>query len=101
MENTGNTIKYTPQPIDASRVALPAGLMEISEELAKNTHEVWAQRRFAEGWRYGVQRNDERKEHPCLVPYEDLPENEKEYDRKTAMETIRLILSLGYEIIRK
>jgi len=101
MDNSENNVGYIPQPIDASNMALPAGLMEISEELAKNTHEVWAQQRFAEGWKYGAKRNDERKEHPCLVPYEDLSENEKEYDRKTAMETIRLILSRGYEIIRK
>jgi hypothetical protein len=94
-------IPYTPQPVDTSRVILPAGLMEISELLAKNTHEVWAQQRISEGWKYGATRNDAQKEHPCLVPYEDLPENEKEYDRNTAMETIRLILSHGYEIIRK
>ena len=92
---------YTPQPLDASEVMIPAFLTEISEELAKNIHEIWAKQRFAEGWKYMTERNDERKEHPCLVPYEELPENEKEYDRNTAMETIRFILSRGYEITRK
>jgi hypothetical protein len=72
--------------------------MEITELLAKNTHEVWAQQRLAEGWTYGKERNDERKEHPCLVPYEDLPESEKEYDRNTALETVRFLLYSGYEI---
>ena len=95
------TKSYIPHPLDASKVIIPAGLVEISEELAKNTHEIWAKQRIAEGWKYGGKRNDELKEHPCLVPYEELPENEKEYDRNTAMETIRFILSRGYEIVSK
>jgi hypothetical protein len=89
---------YNPQPVNTSEVALPAGLTEITELLAKNTHEVWAKQRRAEGWNWGKKRNDERKEHPCLVPYEELPENEKDYDRNTALETIRFVLSQGYEI---
>jgi hypothetical protein len=75
--------------------------MEIAELLAKNTHEVWAAARIAEGWKYGVERNDERKEHPCLIPYKELPENEKEYDRNTALETLRLIEELGFEIKKR
>ncbi|MDR1527713.1 MAG: hypothetical protein LBS46_08630 [Dysgonamonadaceae bacterium] len=77
---------------------LPADVTEITELLAKNTHKVWAQQRLAEGWKYGTKRNDEQKEHPCLVPYEDLPENEKQYDRNTALETVRFLLNRGYEI---
>ena len=93
--------QYVPQPLNTGKTILPVELEEIIESLAKNVHEVWAQRRLAEGWRYGVERNDKRKEHPSLVSYEELSENEKEYDRQTAMETIRFILSHGYEIIRK
>jgi hypothetical protein len=90
--------KYIPQPADTSNTILSSELAEITESLAKNTHEVWAKQRLAEGWKYGAERNDERKEHPCLVPYEELPENEKNYDRNTAIETIRLVLKQGYEI---
>ncbi|MDR1676140.1 MAG: hypothetical protein LBR86_06715 [Tannerella sp.] len=90
--------EYIPQPVNTSEVKLPAGVTEIAELLAKNTHDVWAKQRRAEGWKQGVERNDERKEHPCLVPYEDLPENEKAYDRNTALETIRFLLHSGYEI---
>ena len=90
---------YSPKPLDTSRVELPSELIEMTELFAKNTHEVWAQQRIAEGWKYGTERNDEKKLHPCLVPYEELPESEKEYDRKTAMETISVIISRGYEII--
>jgi ryanodine receptor 2 len=101
MKRLENNTQYAPQPFDTSTVVLPACLKEISEELAKNTHEIWAQQRFAEGWKYGAKRNDKRKEHPCLVPYEELPGNEKDYDLNTAMETIRFILSKGYNITRE
>lgn len=72
----------------------------MAEPLARHVHEVWSARRIAEGWRYGPQRNDELKETPCLVPYEELEEGEKAYDRNTAMETLKYILSLGYRIER-
>ena len=87
--------EYTPQPIDTSDVRLSPELLELTEQIAANVHEVWARKRIAEGWKYGAQRNDKRKEHPCLVPYSDLPESEKEYDRNTAMETLRVIEKLG------
>jgi len=90
--------QYTAQPIDTSRVELSADLLKLTELLAKNTHDIWAQQRFAEGWQYGATRNDERKEHPCLVAYEDLPESEKGYDRNTAMETLKVIGLLGFRI---
>jgi ryanodine receptor 2 len=89
---------YIPQPIDTSEIKLSADLLELTELLARNTHEVWATQRIAEGWKYGTERSDTEKFHPCLVAYEDLPENEKEYDRNTAMETLKVIVKLGYRI---
>ena len=89
---------YNPQPIDTNGIELSGDLQELTELLAKNTHDIWAAQRLAERWKYGAARNDERKEHPCLVSYEDLPENEKEYDRKTAMETVKVIVTLGFRI---
>jgi hypothetical protein len=68
------------------------------ELLARNAHENWAKQRVSEGWKYGTKRDDARKEHPCLVPYEELPESEKEYDRKMAGETLKVISGLGYKI---
>ena len=94
-------MEYIPQPVDTSKIELSSDLLELTELMANNTHEVWAQQRMAQGWKYGEKRNDERKEHPCLVPYECLTENEKEYDRNTALETIRFLISQGYKIIRK
>lgn len=90
--------KYKPQPIDTSDVALPDNLMSLAEELAKNVHEVWAKSRMEQGWTFGEDRNDENKKHPCLVPYDELSEEEKDYDRNTSQETLKLIVKLGYSI---
>jgi ryanodine receptor 2 len=90
--------KYVPEPLDTSGVQLPADLEQLVEKMSLNVHEVWAAGRIAEGWTWGPERDDEKKHHPCLVAYEDLPESEREYDRHTAVETIKLILSLGYHI---
>ena len=95
------TIQYTPHPLDTSDVKLSQELEVLVEQMAKNVHEVWAQTRIAQGWQYGAERNDALKHHPCLVPYEELPDSEKEYDRNTSMETLKLILKLGFEIDKK
>lgn len=77
---------------------LPEELQALAEELAEHVHEVWAAGRIAEGWTYGPSRDDAGKTHPCLVPYSQLPEFEKDYDRRTSLETIRFILSAGFRI---
>lgn len=89
---------YVPHPIDVSDVELPEEITDLVEKIAKNVHEVWAVGRLAEGWSYGPERNDQARTTPCLVPYEKLPESEKEYDRNTALGTLKLIVKLGYEI---
>ena len=89
---------YIPKPVDTSTVELPNGLLELTEKIAENVHEIWAEGRIKEGWKYGEVRDDLKKETPCLVPYNELPENEKEYDRNTAFETLKLIIKLGYDI---
>jgi class 3 adenylate cyclase len=89
---------YKPKPIDTSLTTLLRDLHELTETLARNTHDLWAQRRIAEGWNFGLQRDDVRREHPSLVPYEDLAESEKSYDRQSAMEAIKALLALGYRI---
>ena len=92
------TANYTPQPIDTTDVELPKELEQLVEEMSKNVHEVWAETRIKQGWTYGEQRDDVQKKHPCLVPYEELPDSEKEYDRNTALSTIKAIIALGYKI---
>lgn len=92
---------YIANPEDTSDVFLSKELDMLVEQMAKNVHEVWAKARMDEGWTYGAQRNDERKQHPCLVPYERLPENERVYDRNTAISTLKLITKLGFKIIKE
>lgn len=91
---------YTPQPIDTSDVKLPIELEVLVEKMSKNVHEVWAETRIRQGWTYGEQRNDELKTHPCLIPYEELPESEKEYDRNSSIGTLKLIMKLGFKITK-
>lgn len=94
-------MNYVPQPIDTSDVQLAEELNVLIEQMAKNVHEVWAQSRIGQGWTYGPERSDALKTHPCLVPYEDLPEEEKDYDRNTALGTLKLISRLGFRITKE
>ena len=91
-------MSYKPQPIDTSSITLSSDIVDLTERLAKNTHDVWAQERMAQGWRVGPERNDSRKEHPSLVPYEELPEAERVYDRNTAIQALKAIIAFGYRI---
>ena len=92
---------YVPQPMDTSDILLSEELNELIEQMAKNVHEVWAQSRMEQGWTYGKERNDALKQHPCLVPYEELPEVEKAYDRAPALGTLKLISKLGFKISKE
>ena len=94
-------MEYRPNPMETQNVALPRSLDHLQERLAKNAHEIWASQRMQEGWTYGPKRDDRTRQNPCLVPYEELPESEKEYDRQNAMETLRMIRLLHYDIQRQ
>lgn len=89
---------YIPHPIDTSDIELSPELLELGEKLAENCHEVWAKGRAESGWTFGSTRDDNKKETPCMVPYSELPDSEKEYDRNTCMETLKLIVKLGFKI---
>ncbi len=89
---------YKPKPIETDKIELPEELLELEELIAKNVHENWSLGRIEAGWVYGDERNDELRTTPCLVPYEELSEEEKNFDRRTAMETLKTIIALGYKI---
>ena len=91
---------YTPQPVDTQEINLPDELLQLTEKIAANVHDVWAIGRIKQGWTYGEVRNDELKQTPCLLPYDELPDSEKAYDRNTALETLKLIVALGYKITK-
>jgi len=89
---------YTPKPIDTTDITLPAELLALTDKIAANVHDVWAQGRIADGWTYGEAKDPEKKTTPLLIPYEELIDSEKAYDRNTALETLKLIVKLGYSI---
>jgi hypothetical protein len=93
-------MNYTPQPIDTTHITLPASLRDLTERLAENTHELWAQQRIKDGWTFGRQRDDAAKQHQCLIPYAELPRSEKEYDRIAVVGVLKSILALGFRIER-
>ena len=92
---------YTPKPMDTSHISLPAELQQLQEKIAENVHENWSAGRIADGWRYGPERDDNNRLTPCLVPYDQLSEEEKDFDRTTAMQTLKLIVALGYTITKQ
>ena len=92
---------YIPKPAQTDDIVLSEELNSLVEAMAKNVHDVWAESRISQGWTYGPERNDALKTHPCLVPYEDLPEVEKAYDRDTAVGTLKLICKLGFKITKE
>ncbi|MGN1202629.1 MAG: RyR domain-containing protein [Eubacterium sp.] len=92
---------YIPKPVDTTDVKLSDDLLDLTEKIAENAHEVWAAGRIAEGWTYGEKKDDTEKTTPCMVPYSQLPESEKEYDRNTVLETLKLIIKYGYKIIKE
>ena len=93
--------EYIPTPVDTQSIQIPEELKSLAEEMSKNVHEVWAQTRISQGWTYGEERNDAEKKHPSLVPYEELSEEEQEYDRNTSLETLKLIIKLGFKITKE
>jgi len=93
--------EYEPRPINVDSIPLDVELQELQEAIAENVHEVWASTRIKEGWKYGKARDDDKKLHPDIVPYLALPESEKEYDRKLAFETIKLVGKLGFKISKQ
>jgi hypothetical protein len=91
---------YEPNPIDISVITLSPELIALTERLAENAHDVWAEQRQAEGWTRGARRDDEARTHPCLVAYEELPETEKDYDRNAVLKTLKALVALGYRIVK-
>ena len=91
---------YVPMPIDTADVEIGQDILELAELLARNTHEVWAANKIREGWKYGPVLVRDARAHPSLVAYEELPESEKDYDRRTSQETLKVLIRLGYRIER-
>lgn len=89
---------YNPSPLNTEHITLTAELLSVVELIAENIHDEWSLKRIRDGWRYGPERCDSKKHNPCLVPYSNLPESERDYDRISTLTTVKLLLALGYKI---
>ena len=87
---------YKPQPLDLSAVALTSKLDELVEQLAENTHNIWARERIQQGWTYGLNEDPDLNRSPHLVSYSNVDEAIKKANRDTASETVRTLLVYGY-----
>ena len=94
-----NSNGYMPSPIDLSDIAVPQQLEPLAGQIAKQVHEVWAQQRYDQGWRYAPQTDAEKKLHSDMKPFEELSEEEIAYDRNTAFGTIKLLIALGWTLV--
>lgn len=93
-------LEYSPRPLNTQNVQLPQAVLDLSERVAENAHEVWSRERINGGWRWGATRCNNTKQHPDLVPYSDLTEQDKQYDRDMSLETLKLIHTFGFRIQR-
>lgn len=93
-------IDYNPEPIPTEHIALSDEILELVELLAENAHDIWAAERLRDGWTYGPERDDQARRHPCLLPYSQLPERERDYDRAMVTGSVRAILAFGFTITR-
>ena len=98
--NEQDRFVYDPQPIDVNDTDLSPELLELGEAIAENAHEIWAMKRKSEGWDWGPERNDSLLQTPDMTPYSNLSEEEKDYDRQMAMQTLKLVQKLGYRIVK-
>lgn len=89
---------YQPHPVDLTNIELGPELGKDVEAIAKNIHETWAAQRSQAGWTYGDTHDYEAKKHPGMVEYEELPESEKDIDRATVLQAVKMLLWMGYRI---
>lgn len=101
--NTKGEKYYAPHPSRLfESIEIDADIEEIGEGIAEYTHDVWAERRFKQGYVYGPENNSDKKKGPLtnkdLVPYSELPESEKILDRESYQGAIKMLIHSGYHI---
>ena len=90
------------EPAEPSSGAEPpfAFLPAEVELLAEMEHERWSGERVSQGWTLGPDRDDTARRTPYLVPYADLPEAIKDYDRTPVRDIPRLLAGIGFRVVR-
>ncbi|XP_009293048.2 ryanodine receptor 3 isoform X1 [Danio rerio] len=89
---------FIPVPVDTSQIVLPPHLENVRDKLAENIHELWGMNKIELGWMYGKVRDDNKRQHPCLVDFSKLPETEKNYNLQMSTETLKTLLALGCHV---
>ena len=92
---------YTPHPEDLSDIPLDEEIYALVPALMENAHEVWAKGRQAKGWKYGEEKNDDLKLTPFMLPYLAMTDEDKETDRLTVVNTLKLLIKMGYKIVKR
>ncbi|XP_074541840.1 ryanodine receptor 3 isoform X7 [Halichoeres trimaculatus] len=89
---------FIPTPVDTSQIVLPPHLDNVRDKLAENIHELWGMNKIELGWTYGKVRDDNKRQHPCLVDFAKLPETERNYNVQMSSETLKTLLALGCHV---
>ena len=88
--------RYIPKPASMDDVSLPKEMEALTEYIAENSHEEWAKLRMKEGWTYAPKNDKKLKQSQDLIPYCELLDSEKDYDRKMAMHTLKVLYKMGF-----
>uniref|UniRef100_A0A4W5N343 Ryanodine receptor 3 n=1 Tax=Hucho hucho TaxID=62062 RepID=A0A4W5N343_9TELE len=91
---------FIPTPVETSQIIMPPYLEKVRDRLAENIHELWGMNKIELGWSYGKIRDDNKRQHPCLVDFSRLPETEKNYNLQMSTETLKTLLALGCHVVQ-
>ncbi|XP_067335765.1 ryanodine receptor 3-like isoform X15 [Channa argus] len=91
---------FIPTPVETSQIVMPLHLEKVRDKLAENIHELWGMNKIELGWSYGKIRDDNKRQHPCLVDFSKLPETEKNYNLQMSTETLKTLLALGCRVVQ-
>ncbi|XP_076604100.1 ryanodine receptor 3 isoform X7 [Chaetodon auriga] len=91
---------FIPTPVETSQIVMPPHLEKVRDRLAENIHELWGMNKIELGWSYGKIRDDNKRQHPCLVDFSKLPETEKNYNLQMSTETLKTLLALGCRVVQ-
>ncbi|XP_033979617.1 ryanodine receptor 3-like [Trematomus bernacchii] len=91
---------FIPTPVETSQIVMPVHLDKVRDKLAENIHELWGMNKIELGWSYGKIRDDNKRQHPCLVDFSKLPETEKNYNLQMSTETLKTLLALGCRVVQ-
>ncbi|KAM7395128.1 hypothetical protein PAMA_006737 [Pampus argenteus] len=91
---------FDPKPINTANISLPEKLDYIANKYAEHSHDKWSSEKMSAGWKHGDNVDEQAKTHPLLKPYKALSEKERETYRWPIKESLKSMLSMGWNIER-